>query len=273
MDLLVEKDNQSIRLSELGILTVDFDESSPDFSVNALEFSGRNGKLHFGSRHTEKEITYTGYFYADGQREYEVKRNKLYSLFADNKPFYVTPAFDTEKQMYDFERPGQTTAQITSAGFETLSDKRFYVMLDSSIAPELQGNIAGRLLYKLDLSFVTAVLPYGETKPKSGTLSASLVYNGTASASQLETPFYVTVKANASASGINFKLGERTWTYRGVVAVGDEFRLGGVYNTRNGVSINDDTNFEYFILRPGANAVSCSISATVTINNYKELYL
>jgi len=49
-----------------------------------------------------------------------------------------------------------------------------------------------------------------------------------------------------------------------------------VYNLKNTLSINDTTNLEYCVLEPstsGTVAVTCSITATLEIHDYKELYL
>ncbi|WP_165206861.1 phage tail domain-containing protein [Weissella sagaensis] len=273
MDLLVNNGSLNVKLSSKNILTTDIDESMPSLTPNTLSFKGRNGKLSFGSDYDEKKLTYTGYLTATSQSDYETKRNQLYQLFNSTNPFYITPIY-SDDEMYGFERPGQTKGDKIGQSGGSESIKRFYVILEDTFQPEFQGLIGGKQLYKLSINFVTAVLPFGESKPKTATITDKIAYQGTVPASQLEVPFYVQFKADEVATNLTLKIGNRTWTYRGPVAVGDTFKIGGVYNLKNSLNVNDDTNAEYFVLDPfNGNSVTCSVKGTIEIHNYKELYL
>lgn len=273
MDLLVNNGSLNVKLSAKNIVTTDFDESIPSLTPNTLSFKGRNGKLNFGSDYAEKKLTYTGYLTASSQSDYEAKRNQLYQLFNSTNPFYITPIY-SDDEMYGFERPGQTKGDKIGQSGGSESNKRFYVILEDTFQPEFQGRIGGKQLYKLSISFITAELPFGESKPKTATITDKITYQGTVSASQLEVPFYVQVTANEVATNLSLQIGDHTWTYRGPVSIGDIFKIGGVYNLKNSLNVNDDTNAEYFVLDPfNGNKVVCSINATIEVHNYKELYL
>ncbi|MBU7455838.1 phage tail domain-containing protein [Leuconostoc fallax] len=277
MDLIVNNDYLTEKLSDKGILTTKFDESIPSVNSKPLSFSGRNGKIDFGADYYEKKIFYEGYFYAHGQQDYENLRNWLYQLMASGQAFYITPLFDSD-DMYAFERPGEKYGDaFTKRSMQVTSKKRFYVRLDETFNPEFVGNINGRLLYKVSIEFVTAELPFGETSEKDYVVINNLIpYEGTISCSQLEVPFYIEIVTKQSANGIQLTIGDHKWTYTGAVSTNDNFRLGGVYNTKNGISVNDDTNYQFFILKPSANkkvSVNCSINATITIKKYKELFI
>ncbi|MFT9415098.1 phage tail domain-containing protein [Leuconostoc falkenbergense] len=275
MDLLITNGTSSAKLSDKGIVTSDFDESTPSLSLNTKSFTGRNGKLNFGGNYSEKKLTYTGYMQASSQSDYEAKRNWLYQLLGSAIPYYITPMYSDSGQ-YDFERPGQSTGNKLGQTGGTESNKRFLVTLDDTFAPEFSGSVNGKQNYKLSISFVTAVLPFGETMPKTATITSTIPYAGTVTASQLEVPFYILLTAKQTASAISLTIGSKTWTYSGTVASGDVFKIGGVYNLKNTLSINDNTNLEYFVLEPsisGTVAVTCSITATLEIHDYKELYL
>lgn len=275
MDLLITNGTLSAKLSDKGIVTTDFDESTPSLTPNTLSFKGRNGKLNFGGDYTDKKLSYNGYMQSSNQSDYESKRNWLYQLLGSSTPYYITPIYSDSSQ-YDFERPGESTGSKLGQLGGIESNKRYYVTLDDTFAPELAGSVNGKQIYKLSISFVTAVLPFGETKPKTATVTNSIPYAGTVKASQLEVPFYIQLTAKQTASAISLKIGSRTWTYSGTVASGDVFKIGGVYNLKNTLSVNDNTNLEYFTLDPsavGTVAVTCSITATIEIHDYKELYL
>lgn len=275
MDLLITNGTTSAKLSDKGIITADFDEGTPSLSLNTKSFNGRNGKLNFGGNYSEKKLTYTGYMQTSSQSDYEAKRNWLYQFLGSATAYYITPIY-SDGSLYGFERPGQSTGSKLGQAGGTESNKRFYVTLDDTFVPELAGSVNNVQLYKLNISFVTAALPFGETKPKTATVTNAITYAGTVKASQLEVPYYIQLVAQQAASTISLKIGSRTWIYNGTVANGDVFKIGGVYNLKNTLSVNDNTNLEYFVLDPsisGTVAVTCSITATIEIHDYKELYL
>lgn len=275
MDLLITNGTTNAKLSDKGIITTDFDESTPSLSLNMKSFNGRNGKLNFGGNYSEKKLIYTGYMQVTSQSDYETKRNWIYQLLGSATAYYITPIYSDGAQ-YGFERPGQSTGNKLGQVGGIESNKRFYVTLDDTFVPELAGSVNNTQLYKLNISFVTAILPFGETKPKTMTIINSIPYAGTVKASQLEVPYYIQLVAQQAASAISLKIGSRTWTYSGTVASGDVFKIGGVYNLKNTLSVNDNTNLEYFILEPSIGSivpVACSITATIEIHDYKELYL
>lgn len=275
MDLLITNNASSVKLSEKDIVTTHFEESTPSLVANTLSFKGRNGKLNFGGEYSEKKLSYTGYIYANSHSDYEFKRNWLYQLLGNSNPYYITPMYSNEP-MYSYESPGETSGNKLGQKNNIESNKRFFVTLEDTFAPELAGSVDSKQIYKINITFVTAVLPFGESKAKKLTIVSGIPYAGTVAASQLEVPFVVKVLAKQNASGIDLTIGSRTWKYSGTVTSGDTFVIGGMYNTMNMLSINDDTNAEYFVLEPtgtGHIDVTCSIASEIVIEDYKELYL
>lgn len=275
MDLLISSSEVRTKLSEREIITTDFDEMTPSIRKSTKSFSGRNGKLFFGGDYDVKKINYSGYLTAINQSNYEDKRNWLYQLLGRSSPYYITPIFSNETQ-FDYEQPGQSNGNVFGQTNGIESNKRFLVTLADTFAPQFVGSVDEKQIYKLDIKFETAVLPFGESKITSITVEDKIPYTGTVQASQLEVPFVITIKAKESANGIDLTIGKRTWKYSGVVKESDVFELGGVFNTLNMLSINEYTNAEYFILEPSLKGyvdVKCSIQSEITIDNYKELYL
>lgn len=275
MDLLITNKDTSIKLSDKGIITTDFDESSPSITTNSKTFSGRNGKLHFGSDYGEKKLSYSGILKTYGLDDYEEKKNWLYSVLASKEPYYVQMIY-SDNGLYEYEVPGAGRGNVYSPPNGFKSNKRFKVLLDETLQSEFVGRIGDDLIFKISANFVTAELPFGESEPMTRLVTDSIPYQGTTAASQLEVPFYIQLTAGETSNGISLTVGNRTWIYTGDVAVGDVFQIGGMYNMKNHISINDGTNLEYFVLDPsltGAVSVSSSIEATIEIHDYKELYL
>lgn len=275
MDLLITSGYTSIKLSDKGIITTDFDESSPSITTNSKTFAGRNGKLNFGGDYGEKKLNYSGILKTYGLDDYEEKKNWLYSVLASKEPYYVQMIY-SDNGLYDYEVPGSGRGNVYNPPNGFKSNKRFKVLLDETLQSEFIGRIGDNLIFKISAKFVTAELPFGESEPMTKTVTDTISYKGTATASQLEVPFYIQLTASEAANGISLKVGNKTWTYTGSVAVGDVFQIGGMYNMKNHISINDDTNLEYFVLEPsfgGVVSVSSSIDAVIEIHDYKELYL
>lgn len=275
MDLLITNKDTSIKLSDKGIITTDFDESSPSIMTNSKTFAGRNGKLNFGSDYSEKKLNYSGILKTYGLDDYEEKKNWLYSALASKEPYYVQMIY-SDNGLYDYEVPGSGRGNVYSPPNGFKSNKRFKVLLDETLQSEFIGRVGDDLIFKISAKFVTAELPFGESEPMTETVTDSIPYQGTTTASQLEVPFYIQLTASEAANGISLKVGNKTWTYTGSVVVGDVFQIGGMYNMKNHISINDDTNLEYFALEPsfgGVVPLSSSIDAVIEIHDYKELYL
>lgn len=275
MDLLITNKDTSIKLSDKGIITTDFDESSPSITTNSKTFAGRNGKLNFGSDYSEKKLNYSGILKTYGLDDYEEKKNWLYSVLASKEPYYVQMIY-SDNGLYDYEVPGSGRGNVYSPPNGFKSNKRFKVLLDETLQSEFIGRVGDDLIFKISAKFVTAELPFGESEPTTKTVTNSIPYQGTTAASQLEVPFYIQLTAGETANSVSLTVGNKTWTYTGDVAIGDVFQIGGMYNMKNHISINNDTNLEYFVLEPsfdGVVSVSSSIEATIEIHDYKELYL
>lgn len=275
MDLLITNKDTSIKLSDKGIITTDFDESSPSIMTNSKTFAGRNGKLNFGSDYGEKKLNYSGILKTYGLDDYEEKKNWLYSVLASKEPYYVQMIY-SDNGLYDYEVPGSGRGNVYSPPNGFKSNKRFKVLLDETLQSEFIGRVGDDLIFKISAKFVTSELPFGESEPMTKLVTDTIPYTGTAAASQLEVPFHIKLTAIETANGITLKVGDKTWTYTGSVAIGDVFKIGGMYNMKNNISINDDTNLEYFVLGPsfgGVVPLYSSIDAVIEIHDYKELYL
>ena len=76
-----------------------------------------------------------------------------------------------------FERPGETEGEVYEHVMTRPSHKRFYVYV-SSIENEFQGNVGGKVLYKMSVEFTTLKLPYGESVPRDLDVKPNVPYYG-----------------------------------------------------------------------------------------------
>lgn len=277
MDALItsKDDSSSIKLSELGLQVYLFEESPVTVTHNTKSFEGRNGSIDYGGSHGSKTIKITSYFKAENITENELIQQSLNGILSSSESFYLTQ-LSSDDDMYDFERPGATDGELTD-NENYPSHKRFLVTRTDNNAPEFQGK-TGKLLSTWEFEFETTELPYGESVPENVDLNDMTIvpYDGTVVNSQLEQLFYFQIKPKvASTKGFSFTVGGHEWTYSGATVVGDVFELHGISNLKNDLSVNDETNYEFFELKPerqAANEFSCSISADIQLFNVKDLY-
>lgn len=282
MDLQIEKDGQVIRLSDFGVIMTGFVPGSPSVNTSRDDINFKNGKLFNGATHSERKITLSGYYVAENNNADRELQDELNALFASLVPYKITEMIGSG-DMYGYERPGQTTGFNYQDGTQSLYKYGYKVLLDDVISYDFQGKTDGGLLTAVSLSFVTADIPYGITKASNVTLTGktSILYDGTASISQLDWPFYLQLTASADQGytfdvvidGVKFTY---TATGKEPIKLGDKFDLKGISFTLNGRNINDQTNIQYFTLRPTANkqlAFSTTFVGDVVLKNKVDFYV
>lgn len=163
MDLLIEKNGQRTYLSRYKVITTSFEESAPSVKRNNTQIQYRNGNVDFGGWHESKTIDYVGYYRADDLEEEEYLREKIYALLSDPDGYYITQLKNDNDN--NFERPGETSGDYFDKQLNRPSHKRFYVYA-SSLESELVGSYGGHVLYKINATFTTMKLPYGESVPR-----------------------------------------------------------------------------------------------------------
>lgn len=276
MDLMITKLDGTITiLSSIGLQVIDIKETSPSIERIAKSFDGRNGSLDYGGRHVDKQLIVSAMYRATSMSEDAKIENAINGLTSQIEPFFITKFF-SNGSIYNFERPGDVTGDVTLAnGSEDY--KRYKVYRSDTNSPEFKGKIGDKLISTIELEFTTVGLPYGESKPRSQALASgqSIAYKGNVACSQLEQSFYFTVTAKeASANGFTLTVDNQSLIVTTPVVVGDVYTLSGMNNKRGNQNINNKTNAGYFILRPNAaNKVTCSISADIQIKNLCDLYI
>lgn len=279
MDLLIQTDTQTYELSKLGVLVKDIKAQSPTFETTRTAINFKNGKLFGGANYSEKKITVTGSYYADDEYADLEMQDKLNSLFATLKPFYISPMLRTS-DMYDFERPGEKSGSPLKDVDDNLPyHYRYEVIIDGEIDYEFVGKSGAGLLSTFTVNFVTASLPFGVTLPEDETYTSgsTIPYNGTTAVSQLEWPFYfVLISTEAQETSFTFAIGDDVFSYKSdtVIKQGDVFELKGMSFLLNGLNINDKTNIQYFTFRPNEQIkISTDFKGEIELKNKVAFYV
>ena len=284
MDLLIEKEGQARRLSELGLYNITVDDSSPAVDISTRTVKGRNGRIFDGLTYTEKTIEVKARLTVQTMEAFFDKKDELNRYVLGDDGFYITKMHPERDDLYEFELAGQTTGELNLGTIPHRAWKyRYKVVNNGSVEYEFIGKSSAGLKYNVSFGFVTSELPYGETVPKDITLSTnSFDYAGTATLSQLEVPFIVELTANAQQTNFFLEIDGRWFTYNHAqtpIQSGDRLRLKGIetqlFTGSTANIVNNRTNFEYFVIKPKANKKipwSSNFKGTIKIIGFKELY-
>lgn len=278
MDALITKNGIQTTLSSMGLLVTDFQDSSSSVASNRREVTNRSGYVFSGAVHKEKKISVSGTFIVPNAYALEEKKDEINGLISNDEPFYITKMLPTTN-LYAFELPGQKTSDLNLLTIPHQPYKyRYKIIVEDEISYTFIGFSAAGLRMNFSFEGKTAELPFGETIPKSVTVSTFLDYEGTAKCSQLEWPWVIKLTATQSQSG-NFFLavGSRTFTYKTQTTLKDRdiLLLKGVETTLNGLNVNDKTNHEHFILEPTNTKkikIQTNFKGTIQVLNFVELY-
>ncbi|MGF1918965.1 phage tail domain-containing protein [Enterococcus faecalis] len=284
MDLKIEKDTMSTRMSSLGIMIKDIESTNATIEIEKKSIRSTNRSLFLGANHSEKKITVIGYYYAENELQDELMKDKLNGLFGDTSPYYITKMYSSQS-FYDFELPGESkNLDLIRIEKQRQYHYRYKVLLDGTIDYDFQGKSSLGLLTRIKLTFVTVELPFGLTIPRDIKLTdaKTIEYGGTVACSQLEWPWKIEISIQKNlGKSFSITIGERQFIYAGKkqMAPGDKFLLEGTSFTLNDLNINDLTNVEYFILKPtdvGYVSFSTSFKASeaeIRLLNIVELYV
>lgn len=284
MDLLIEKDGQARRLSELGLYNIAVDDSSPAVDIATRTVKGRNGRIFDGLTYTEKTIEVKARLTVPTMEAFFDKKDELNRYVLGDDGFYITKMHPERDDLYEFELAGQTTGELNLGTIPHIAWKyRYKVVNNGSVEYEFIGKSSVGLKYNVSFGFATSELPYGETVPKDITLTTNTFdYAGTATLSQLEVPFVIELTANAQQTNFFLEIDGRRFTYNHVqtpIQPGDKLKLKGIetqlFTGSTGNNVNNRTNFEYFVIKPKANKKipwSSNFKGTIKIIGFKELY-
>ena len=278
MDLLIEKGTTSVKLSEYGFYNIAIEESAPEISIDHRSVTGRNGAVFGGATFTTKQIKVTGRVSVATIQDFFAKQDDVNGLLLSDEPFYITKMYPNNADFYNFQTPGQTTGELNIAGQPHTPWHYRWKVTSSNPAFEFVGNSGQGLKYDFSVTFATAEMPFGETKPKDITLSGgNFQYRGTANLSQLEVPFVIELTSTGGQSNFYLEIGKRRFEYTqsGNINSGDVFKITGIVTTKNLVNVNAKTNYGYFVIEPTPTKTvtyKTNFNGAIKILGFKELY-
>ena len=98
MDLLIEKDGQSRKLSELGLYNIAVDDSSPSVDISTRTVKGRNGRIFDGLTYNEKVIEVRARLSVPTMEAFFDKKDELTRYILGEDSFYITKMYPHSRQ-------------------------------------------------------------------------------------------------------------------------------------------------------------------------------
>jgi hypothetical protein len=275
IDLLIEQNNETYKLSDLGLSVSDIEESSPSLEVAYRSVTNRSGRTRSNSRFGVKTIRVVGKVYADSLFEYEELKDELNARLVTKEPYYITKMLPVNEEFYDFELPGEDTGDIDLLEMEHEAYKYRYNVILANHSLDFRGRSNRGLLFDFEMNFETDGLPFGESKIRNVTVTNEIPYDGTATNSQLESPWFVRLTATQNQQGdFYFRIGNRTFEHTSLTQIqaGDVFELRGVETRLNDSNINEYTNYEHFELSKEHNQIDTNFVGTIEVIGLKDFY-
>lgn len=278
MDLLIEKNGVETKLSSLGILVTDVEDSSSTIESSKRTVKNRSGSVWAGARYKDRKVSISGWLTVSNEFAFEELKDQINALLIDTEPFLITKMYPSNDSMYEFERPG--SGEILDLLSIPHQKYKYSYLVHIKDGEDINYNFRGRssagLTFSFNVQFVTADLPFGMTKPVDESITnQQILYSGSAKCSQLEWPFVIKLTASQSqTASITLKIGTNTFTYKRSTAIqaGDVFLLKGIESTLNSNNVNEFTNYEHFTLENGVNTVETNFIGTIQILNKVEFY-
>lgn len=280
MDLIIERlDGTRFRLSEHGVMVLDFVPSPIDITFDSENVQGRPGRIRTRSDYGNRLIKIYLMFVAQNRFGIPILRDEIADLLDGNEPFYVYES--VTNKLYDFELPGQTQYNSAYANPETvdLTHKRYLIQRTGNESSKFSGLTGQRII-----DFETYELPFAETpfttlellnkewtddqwawamgltweeEPPKYTFNTNsfIVKNfGQIKIDPRNIPLVIKLKGTFSSKVTikNLSTGEE-FIYNGPLAVGDELVIDGVDYLKNGARVTGNTNKNLISLKRGEN--------------------
>jgi hypothetical protein len=242
-------DGKMYKLEEIGIITRDFNPSSPSPKHNIEEIEGSHGAIDLGTVYEPRKINCSFYLKAYDMWDYALLRDEVFKIFDSRQSFYII----------DARNPGKRW-RVKCNGSYDIEQQRMYGFFDIefiSFSPfaESIGTTLSPLTFDSDLWQIGQGLIAEDTKYHHNTTSFR-IYNA---GDVLIDPKYMPLKIKYKGKSNNLTIKNNTtgdlWNYTGVTTtLNDVITLDGVRAYRNVLgSIFKNTNWALITLKPGWN--------------------
>lgn len=284
MDLEITKKNGAkYRLSDYGIVK-DIIVESPEVILRRRQVPGRPGAIDYGMDYGDKRIKVEFKFKHEHNIDYANLRDELYGFLLDEDSYFIQEKRSKDEWRYEFVDFGQAPINNYGLAGHNVSGYGWHVRLENAITPEqvVKGG-------EIELVFVTAGLPFGETTyttmdlhrtgydenldvygtadnidydytKYSFTTSTFTIWNAGNVTVQPESMYVViTVRGLSASSSFTIRNNSTGDVFTVTKALSsDTLVLNGIKPTVNGINVFRNTNKQAVSIKPGFNSFTLS---------------
>lgn len=241
-------DGKKYVLEDLGIITRDFNPSSPSPKHNKEEVDGRHGAIDLGTVYEPRVINGSFYLQAVDMWDYALLRDEVFKIFDSRQAFFII----------DQRNPGKRWLVKCNNSYD-IDQQRIYGFFDIQFITvdlpfaESIGTTLNDLTFDSGLFQIGQGLSAEDIKYRHTSSSFSIFNAGDEEINPERTPLMIQIKgASTNIKLTNITTGD-VWSYTGTTGAGDVIKLDGVKSFKNGTSIFGDTNFKLITLASGWN--------------------
>ncbi|WP_419955943.1 phage tail family protein [Neobacillus niacini] len=236
---VIRKDGTVYDLNNLGIKTLDFIVSSPEYRNHYEEVEGADGVLDLGTTIGARNLSGKFVFSADDIMNYTKMRNEVFRIFLSKESFYL---IDDREPNRRWEVKCNTTFKPDQILHHGLFE------LDFICAKGLAESVNTSLETQIVQVSGSPIVKYKHT-----TTSFEILNDGDETVNPRKFPLVITYKGDSTNLKIkNVTTGDE-WSYTGSSTTSNTIVLDGIRSTKSGLSIFRNTNHKLITLAPGWN--------------------
>ncbi|MDQ1003961.1 phage-related protein [Neobacillus niacini] len=245
---VIRKDGTIYDLSNLGIKTLDFIVSSPEYRTQYEEIDGADGVIDLGTTIGARILTGKFQFTAHDLLDYPLLRNEIFRIFSSKESFYLIDERESGKRWEVKCNTVFKPEQILHYGFfdlDFICGKGYAESIGTTLDP---------LTFDSELWQTGQGLTLDETMYTHST-STFQIYNAADGVTIDPRTIPLTIAFQGASTNLKIKnvTNGDEWAYTGTSNIGDEIKLDGIRSTKNGLTIFRNTNHKIITLAPGYN--------------------
>lgn len=267
---VIRKDGTTYDLQSLGIKTLDFVVSSPEYRTVFEDVEGSDGAIDLGTTIAPRNLYASFYFEATDLLDYALLRNQIFNIFLSKESFYII----------DEREPGKRWEVKCSSSFkpqQVLNKGLFDLDFTCSKGyAESIGTTSDPMTFDSGLWQIGQGLSADEMKYVH-TTNTFKIFNAGDVVINPRKHFEFNIEYKGASNNLNI-LNETNgdkWVFNGASNSGDVIKLQGIRSTKNSLSIVRDTNKKLITLNTGWNNFKLSgTSGSFEIKfNFRFYYL
>ncbi|PFJ15013.1 phage tail protein [Bacillus cereus] len=234
-------------LEEIGIITRDFNPSSPRPKHITEDIDGQHGAIDFGTVYEPRKIDCSFYLKAVDMWDYALLRDEVFRIFDSQETFYII----------DNRNPGKRWLVKCNSEYD-IDQQRIYGFFEIEFVAftpfaESVGTTLDAFTFDSNLWQINQGLIAEDTSYVHKTTSFRIYNAGDIEIDPRKLPLIIRVKGATNNLTIINQTTQETWKYNEATSISDIVELNRVQAFKNGISVFGKTNRKFIRLKPGWN--------------------